>query len=185
MTKEMNMSCNFLTNWLICELLEQMMDVMLKVRTGTGEHTFREDIYTHTLKNRRWNNELRPFWSLKRRVANIFWKQNSLSDDSKGTSTQTIANDVESEGERSIVNSNKRDSIHSDWSDLLSAEKEAEYKKTYTNRSEPNIIGVATTSAASASEATKRPSVPPVKKTVKTLYWWHTCLNQKIGEVGK
>ena len=68
-------------------------------------------------------------------------------------------NDVESEGERS-----KRDSIHSDWSDLLSIDKEAEYKKAYTNRSEPNIISVATTSAASATEATKRPSVPPVKK---------------------
>ena len=81
-------------------------------------------------------------------------------------------NDVESEGERS-----KRDSIHSDWSDLLSVDKEAEYKKTYTNRNKPNIIGVATTSAASATEVTKRPSVPPVKKTVKILYWCHTHLN--------
>ena len=74
------------------------MDVMLKVRTRMGDHTFREDIYTHTLKYRRWNNELRPFQSLKRRVGNIFQKQNSLSDESKGTSTQTIVNDVESEG---------------------------------------------------------------------------------------
>ena len=78
-------------------------------------------------------------------------------------------NDVESEGERSILNSNKRDSIHSDWSDLLSVVKEAEYKKTYTNGSESNIIGVATTSAASVTEATKRPPVPPVKKTVKNI----------------
>ena len=61
MAKEMNMRCNFLTNRLICKLPEQMMDVMLKVRTRTGEHTFREDIYTHTLKYRRWNIELRPF----------------------------------------------------------------------------------------------------------------------------
>ena len=100
-----------------------------------------------------------------------------LSDDSKGMSTQTIVNDVESEGDRSIVNSNKRDSIHSDWSDLLSVDKEAEYKKIYTNRSELNIIGVATTSAASATEATKRLSIPPVKKTVKILYWCHIHLN--------
>ena len=83
----------------MCELPEHTMDVMLKVKTRTGEHTFREDIYTHTLKYRRWNNELRPFQSLKRRVANIFWKRNLLSDDSKGTSTQTIVNDVESEDE--------------------------------------------------------------------------------------
>ena len=61
MAKEMNMSCDFLTNQLMCELPEQMMDVMLKVRTRTGEHTFREDIYMHTLKYRRWNSELRPF----------------------------------------------------------------------------------------------------------------------------
>ena len=67
-------------------------------------------------------------------------------------------------GERS-----KRDSVHSDLSDLLSVDKEAEYKKTYTNRSKPNIIGVATTSSASATEATKRPFVPPVKKTIKNI----------------
>ena len=118
MAKEMNVSCNLLTNRLVCELTEEMMDVLLKVRTRTREHTFREDIYTHTLKYRRWNNKLRPFRSLKRRVANFILKQDLLSDDSKGTSTQTIVNDVESEDERSIPNSNKRDSIHSDWSDL-------------------------------------------------------------------
>ena len=42
-------------------LPEHMMDVMLKVRMRSGEHTFREDVYTRTLKYRRWNNELRPF----------------------------------------------------------------------------------------------------------------------------
>ena len=42
------------------------MDVLLKVRTRSGEHTFREDVYTRTLKYRRWNNELQPFHSLKK-----------------------------------------------------------------------------------------------------------------------
>ena len=93
-----------------------------------------------------------------------------LSDDSKGISTQTIVNDVESEDERSIPNNNKRDSIHSDWSDLISVNEEVEYRKIFKNRSKPSIIGVATTSAASAIEATRKPSVPLVKKTVKTLY---------------
>ena len=46
-------------------------------------------------------------------------------------------------------------------------DEEAEYKRTC--RSEPNIIGVATTSTASIVEATKRPSIPPVKKTVKNI----------------
>ena len=76
---------------------------------------------------------------------------------------------MESEDGRSIPNSNKRDSIHSDWSDLISVNEEVEYRKIYKNRSEPNIIGVATTSAASATETTKKPSVHPVKKTVKNI----------------
>ena len=100
-------------------------------------------------------------------MANIFRKQNLLSDDSKGTSTQTIVNNVESEeDERSMLNNNKRDSVHSDWSDLISVDEEAEYRRINKSRSEPNIIGVATTSAASA---TKKPSVPPVRKTVKNI----------------
>ena len=100
-------------------------------------------------------------------MASIFWKWNSLSDNSKGTSTQTIVNSVESEEEESVPTNSKRNSIHSNWSDLLSVDEEAENKRTY--RSEPNIIGVATTSAASSVEATKGPSIPPVKKTVKNI----------------
>ena len=90
-----------------------------------------------------------------------------LSDNSKGTSTQTIVNNVEGEDERSVPTNSKRNSIISNWSDLLSVDKEAEYKRTC--RSEPNIIGVATTSTASAIEATKNPSIPSVKKTVKNI----------------
>ena len=91
-----------------------------------------------------------------------------LSDDSKGTSTQTIVNDVESEGERSIMNTDRRDSIHSDWSDLLSVDKEAEYKNIYTNTNE-NIIGVATTSDASATKTIKRLSASLTKKTIRNI----------------
>ena len=66
MTKEMNVHCDFLTYSLTCTLPEHTVDIMLKVRTRSGEHAFREDVYTRTLKYRRWNNELRPFQSLKR-----------------------------------------------------------------------------------------------------------------------
>ena len=72
MAKEMTVSCNFLAHNLTCILSDNTMDVLLKVRTKSGEHTFKEDVYTRMLKYRRWNNELRPFRSLKRRVANIF-----------------------------------------------------------------------------------------------------------------
>ena len=73
-------------------------------------------------------------------------------------------NDVASENERSIPHGEKRDSIHSNWSDLLSVNEEAEYKKIYKDGSELNIIGVAITSA----ETVKKSSVPPVNKTIKT-----------------
>ena len=69
MAKEMNVTCDFIQHNLICTLPENTMDVLLKV---CMKQTFREDVYTRTLKYRRWNNELRPFHSLKKRVANIF-----------------------------------------------------------------------------------------------------------------
>ena len=127
----MKVHCDFLANHLTCDLPEYKIDVMLKVRMGTGEHTFREDMYMQTLKYRRWNNELRPFQSFKRRVANIFQKRNSLSDNSRGTSTQTVMNNMENDGEenKSVATDSDRDSMHSNWSELISVNEEVEYSK--------------------------------------------------------
>ena len=127
MAKEMNVSCNFIEHKLNCELPNNMIDVLLKVRTKSGEHTFREDVYTRTLKYRRWNNELRPFRSLKRRVADIFHKRNSFSDTSRTTSTQTIMNDFteqckEEVREKDSETDSERESVHSNWSDVISTE---------------------------------------------------------------
>ena len=128
MAKEMEVACDFVRKQLICTLPNQMMDVVLKVRTKMGEHTFREDVYMRSLKYRRWNNQLRPFRLLKKRVVNIFRKRASISDDSRNTSTQLIINCMERDSEeRSVVNDNKRNSIHSDWSDSISLDEEAEY----------------------------------------------------------
>ena len=123
----MNIHCDFLKNSLTCVLPEHTMDVMLKVRTRSGKHMFREDVYTRTLKYRRWNNELRPFHSWKKRVANMFQKRNSLSDSSRGTSTQTIVNNMNNNAEenKAEVTDNDsdrdsdRDSIHLNWSKLM------------------------------------------------------------------
>ena len=167
MAKEMNVNCDFLENKLVCKLLEHTMDVLLKVRTKTGEHTFREDIYTHMLKYRKWNNELRPFRSLKRRVANIFQKRDSLSDDSRGTSTQTIINHVEREEVRSETSSERRDSVHSDWSELIPVNRKVEYKRLYDNTNESTGVARATTSAADDAETILKLSAPPAKKTIK------------------
>ena len=125
----MNVSCDFVEHQLNCVLPANTLDALLKVRTKLGEHTFREDIYTRTLKYRKWNNELRPFHSLKRRVADIFQKRNSFSDDSRATSMQTIINeapeqdreqnkDSETDSDRS-----KKESVHSNWSNFMPTEE--------------------------------------------------------------
>ena len=53
MAKEMHVSCNFIEKQLVCMLPNQMIYVLLKVCTKTGECTFWEDVYTNTLKYRR------------------------------------------------------------------------------------------------------------------------------------
>ena len=123
----MNVHCNFLENSLTCVLLEHMMDVLLKVRTRSGEHTFREDVYTRTLKYWKWNNELWPFCLLKKRVANMFQKRNSFLDSSRGTSTQTIVKNIDNntdECKAEVIDNDSdrdsdRDSMHSNWSELM------------------------------------------------------------------
>ena len=125
MAKEMNISCNFIEKKLECVLPDNTMDVLLKVRTRSGEHTFREEVYTRTLKYRRWNNQLRLFRSLKRRVADIFRKRNSFLDSSRSTSTQTVMNDVSLQckaEEKDSETDSERESIHSNWSDVIPTE---------------------------------------------------------------
>ena len=109
MAKEMEVSCNIVEKQLVCMLPNQMMDVLLKIRMKRGGHVFREDVYTHSLKYRMWNNQLRPFHSLKKSVANIFRQRNLVSDDSRGSSMQSIVNYMEREGseERTVINLKK------------------------------------------------------------------------------
>ena len=127
MAKEINVKCDFIGNILECELPEHTIDVLLKIQTKSGEHMFREDIYMRTLKYRRWNNELRPFHSLKRRVANMFQRRGSMSDDSRGTSTQMIVNQMEREEETESCNSDGN-SMNSNCSELLPTSTKVEYK---------------------------------------------------------
>ena len=120
----MSVTCDFIEHSLNCILPENTMDILLKVQTRLGEHTFREDIYTRTLKYRRWNNELRPFCSLKKRVVQMFHKRNSYSDSSRGTSTETIINDIPEQCkaeamEKDSEMDSERESIHSNRSELI------------------------------------------------------------------
>ena len=130
MAKEMSVACDFIWHNLQCVLPENTMDVLLKVHTRSGEHTFREDIYTRTLKYRKWNNELRLFCSLKKRVAQMFHKRNSYSESSRGTSTQTIVNNIPEQCKAEVMEKdsetdNNRESIHSNWSKLIPINAEA------------------------------------------------------------
>ena len=157
MAKEMEVSCDFVGKQMVCMLPNQMMDVLLRVHTKTGEHTFREDVYMHYLKYRMWNNQLRSFRSLKKRVANIFRKRRSNSDDSRGTSSQSIVNYMERDSEeRSMMNGSKRNSVHSDWSDLIPIDVEAEYCRIHNIRKGPY----------NKSCASPIPSTAPVTNTV-------------------
>ena len=42
----MNVTCDFVEHQLNCMLSTNTTDALLKVRTKSGEHTFREDVYT-------------------------------------------------------------------------------------------------------------------------------------------
>ena len=136
MAKEMSVSCDFIEKKLNCMLPDNTMDKLLKVQTRSGKHMFREDIYTRTLKYRRWNNELRPFRSLKKRVARIFRKRNSFSDSSRAISTQTIVNEIpESHNteEKDSETDSDRQSIHSNWSELMPVETSKSKETLSTN----------------------------------------------------
>ena len=131
----MNVRWNFLENNLTCVLPEHTMDALLKVRTRSGEHTFQEDLYIRTLKYRRWNNELRPFHSLKKRVASMFCKRNSFSDSSRGTSTQTIVNNPTEQCKAEVMENESetdsdRNNVHSNWSKLVHINNEISHTST-------------------------------------------------------
>ena len=122
MAKEMNMRCNFLKNNLTCVLPEHMMGCTSEGEDQVRRTYIQEDVYTRTLKYRSGIiGATIPL--LKKRVANMFRKRNSLSDSSRGTSTQTIVNNieqckVETRNKDSEMDSD-RDSMHSNWSELI------------------------------------------------------------------
>ena len=76
-----------------------------------------------------------------------------------------------------MTSGDKRNSVHSDWTELISVDEEAEYRKIYKNRKGSNTTSTATTLAASATEAVIMPSVSPAKKTAK-IYWAGTLYSQ-------
>ena len=95
-----------------------------------------------------------------------------MSDDSRGTSTQSIINSTERDSEeRPVVNDSKRSSVHLNWSDLVPIDMEAEYWRLYNSRKRPDAR--ANTTTLSAAPAAKAATVPPsplaTHKTIKNI----------------
>ena len=59
----------------------------------------------------------------------MFRKRNSVLDNSRGTSMQSIVNNIENNGEnnRSVATDNDRHNMHSNWSEFIN--EEVDYSK--------------------------------------------------------
>ena len=94
-----------------------------------------------------------------------------MSDDTRGTSSQSIINTMQRESEkRYIVNDSVKSSIHSNWSDLVPVDIESEYRKIYSNRRRPDTKAHATIPSTTppAEVAAVPPTSPTTHKTIKT-----------------
>ena len=54
-TRQISTACSFVLGYVWCELPEDTIDVMVKVRTMQGMHTLKEDRDNCTLKFRLWS----------------------------------------------------------------------------------------------------------------------------------
>ena len=96
-----------------------------------------------------------------------------MLNDSRGTSTQSIINNMERDSEeRSVMNDSKRNSVHLDWSDLILIDVEAEYQRIYNSRKRPDIRPHIST-VPSANPVAKAAAVPltspATHKTIKNI----------------
>ena len=97
----------------------------------------------------------------------MFRKRNPLSDSSRGPSTQTIVNNIEQckveTRDKDSETDSDRDSIHSNWSELIPINNEMNKTKDVT-----------------------KPNAQPRKKGYREhCFSFHTSLSQKTGEVGR
>ena len=112
-----------------------------------------------------------------------------MLNDSRGTSTQSIINNMEGDSEeRSVMNDSKRNSVHLDWSDLISIDVEAEYWRIYNIRKRPDTrahMPPVPWAALVAEAAEVPPSSPATHKTVKKIVLVPFTPNEMSGEVGE
>ena len=95
-----------------------------------------------------------------------------MSDDTRGTSSQSIINTMERDSEEtSVVNDSMRSSIHLNWSDLVPADIESEYRKIYGNRRKPDTKAHANIPSTTppTEVAAAPPASPTMHKTIKNI----------------
>ena len=69
MARQINSVCNFVLDYVKYELLENTVDIEVRVRTLPGTHTPKEDREYCTLKFRIWEGNVKPFEVLKVRLS--------------------------------------------------------------------------------------------------------------------
>ena len=98
----------------------------------------------------------------------MFQKRNSLSDSSRGTSTQTIVNDIDNNAEENkaeVIDNDShrdsdRDSIHSNWSKLMTVKSGKNINASTSNASLGEAVKI---NAQSRNRAVKNIVLTPYK----------------------
>ena len=60
MERQLNTSCNFNTGYIICDIPDNTMEVVVKIKTMFGKHTLIEDRERRTVKYRQWEKDSQP-----------------------------------------------------------------------------------------------------------------------------
>ena len=60
MARQLNATCNFNIGYLICDILENTMEVVVKMKTTFGKHTLVEDQKRRRVKYRPWGRHNQP-----------------------------------------------------------------------------------------------------------------------------
>ena len=67
-TRQISIVCSLVLRYVRCELPEDTVDIMVKVRTMKGMHILKEDRDNHTLNFRPWIVRTKPFEALRVRL---------------------------------------------------------------------------------------------------------------------
>ena len=72
MERQINVVCNLTLEYIKCQLMEDMIDVHVKIRTLRGTHTLKEDWDYCSLKFKPWGAKAKLFKTLQVRLSKTF-----------------------------------------------------------------------------------------------------------------